>query len=121
MIAEAVVIGRTGIRWSPCGAFEEHLGCRGVKRGRARKIDHPDEEHECRDRGDEHPMAPDEMQILVHVKRALRWLCANPARNPKPDVHCFEWLSDEKLRRICELRDRHRRKGRSRPPRRSLS
>src|SRR6266700_3984287 len=100
MIAEAIIIGRTGIRWSLCGAFEEDLGCRRVKRGRTCKIDHRDEEHECRDRGDERPMAPDEMQILAHVKRALGWLGLNPARNPKPDVHRLESLSDGPTIRI---------------------
>src|SRR5262249_54202809 len=39
-------------------------------------------------------MAPDEMQILAHVKRALRWLALNPARNLEPDVHRLESLSN---------------------------
>src|SRR5262245_5529443 len=38
-------------------------------------------------------MAPDEMQVLAHVKRVLRGLGLNSGGNPKSDVHRLEWLS----------------------------
>ena len=34
--------------WSLLALLEQDLGCRGVERGRAHKIDHAHEEHECR-------------------------------------------------------------------------
>ena len=64
-----VICRRVG--WSSRGAFEQNLRRGGVKWSCARKINHPNQERECRNGGDEHPMAPGEIQILAQVKRAL--------------------------------------------------
>jgi hypothetical protein len=36
---------------------------------------------------DEHPIAPDKIQILAQVERALEWLGVDVAGNSKSDVH----------------------------------
>ena len=48
--------------------LQQDLGGRGVERGRAHKMDHANEEHECRNRDDEQPIAPDEIEILAQVE-----------------------------------------------------
>ena len=95
IIVDAVIVDDGIQAWSFLALLEQDLGCRGVERGCAHKIDHAHEQRECRNRGDEHPMAPDEIQILAQVKRALRWLSVDPGGNPKSDVHRLDPLSGE--------------------------
>jgi hypothetical protein len=51
------------------------------------QIDHAYEEQQCRNRSDESPIAPYEIQVLAEVKRALQWLCGSSAWNAKSNVH----------------------------------
>src|SRR5262249_61364583 len=52
-------------------------------------MDDSDDECEGRNRDDEHPMPPEEIEILAPVKRALGWLSVDPRGNSKSDVHWF--------------------------------
>jgi hypothetical protein len=57
------------------------------------QIDYAYEERQCRNRGDEHPIAPYEIQVLAQVKRTLQWFSVSSVGNAKSKVHQLSRLS----------------------------
>jgi len=67
--------------------LEQNLRRRSVERDRAQQINDANEQRDCRNCADEHPIPPNKIQVLAQVECALERLGLDVSGNSKSDVH----------------------------------
>ena len=67
--------------------LEQDLRRCSIERDRPHQIDNANEQRHCRHRSDEQPIAPNKIQILPQIERALEWPGVKVSGYSKSDVH----------------------------------